>query len=338
MQENTPCRISGLQMSRTHTSQSTSIHHPGRDADATSALLRMGETVARVDTPVEQPDRQADSAVTTPFSPPAVAWQPGSGTVETGIGHVVDEPLLPDTAAAQVADGVRTSVPHPTGPLQLKPAWEVDYFRWPRLARRLLKMHFDLFDRIGQHAVEHMRPTRRRIGICSSFPREGKTTLAICLARWGALSGYRTLLVDADVDRPSLTNCSGLDIGYGWRQCLTGETPVTESMIRSVETGLTFIPASPGDSPAIHEKVLGGLCQMTCRMKYEFDFVMVDLGTIESICVHGTEGMDLVDSVLIARDPSRTSVGQMMDTRTVLHNLGMADTLVAANFARGKVA
>ncbi len=304
-------------------------------------VFPIGQRVARIDEATSPapaaPHISIAQGAPLPSSRVAV-WQLGSGTIEMGIGNIVDpRDPVPVATDSEIA-GTHTTVPVPVGPLNLKPAWEVDYFRWPRLARRLLKMHFELFDQIGHHLLEQMQPTRRRIGICSTFPREGKTTLAICLARWAALVGQRALLIDADVDRPHLTNGSGLDIGFGWRHCLDSDLPLSEAMIRSVETGLTFMPASTTTTAAVHNKILDRLCSITFQMKYEFDMVFIDLGTIDSICFHGSEGMDLVDSVLIARDPSRTSVGQMMDTRTVLHNLGMAETFVAQNFARGKVA
>ncbi len=300
--------------------------------------FRIGDKLVRVDAPnhvLAAPHRKLEKYAGVASRP--ASWGLGSGTIEIGINDAVETHREPNDAHAPVS-GTHTTVPVPTGPLNIKPAWEVDYFRWPRLARRLLKMHHDLFDQIGNCLLEQMEPTRRRIGICSTFPREGKTTLAICLARWAALTGYRVLLIDADIDRPHLTNCSGLDIGYGWGDVLNGDWPLSEALIRSVETGLTFLPASTNNPSLIHHKSLDRLCMISFQMKYEYDIVVMDLGTIEGICVHGTEGMDLVDTMLIARDPSTTSVGQMMDTRTVLHNLGMVKTFVAQNFARGKVA
>jgi hypothetical protein len=298
---------------------------------------RIGDKFVRVDNAVARGPAPAHFTTETGSVPGLAHPQaPGSGTIEMGIGHVVDNNVALQQAV-HVA-GTSTTVPIPTGPLNIRPSWEVDYFRWPRLVRRLLKLHFELFGQIGDHLLAHTAPTRRRIGICSSFPREGKTTLAICLARWAALSGYRTLLIDADVDRPQLTHCSGVDIGYGWRDAIQSDLLLSEVLIRSVESGLTLLPGTLSSRSLVHNKALDQLCTITFQMKYEFDIVVLDLGTIESICAHGSEGMDLVDTMLIARDPSRSSFGQTMDTRTVLHSLGVVNTFVAQNFARGKVA
>lgn len=158
--------------------------------------------------------------------------------------------------------------------------------------------------------------------------------MSICLARWAALARQRAVLIDADVDRPGLTTCSGLETGYGWLDVTESDSPLSEVMIRSVETGLTFIPASMSGKPALQQKVLNGLCSISFQMKYEFDMVFIDMGSIENICVHSSEGFDLVDYVVIVRDPSRTSVGQLMDTRKILANLGMNKTVVAENLAR----
>src|SRR5690606_13643539 len=47
-------------------------------------------------------------------------------------------------------------------------------------------------------------PLGRVVMVCSTNPEEGKTTLALALARAYALSGRATLLVDGDLRAPAL--------------------------------------------------------------------------------------------------------------------------------------
>jgi MinD-like ATPase involved in chromosome partitioning or flagellar assembly len=201
-----------------------------------------------------------------------------------------------------------------------------------------LNTHQQLFDQIGGRLLSDLQPTRARIGVCSTFPREGKTTIATCLARWAALSGKRTLLIDADIERPKMTVMCGLDCTFGWQSILDADIPASETMIRSIESGLVFMPSRAGAVPVITDKAIDRMSMITFQMKYEFDVVVIDMGTIDNICAHGTQGMDIVDAMLVTRDPSRTSVGQMMDTRRVLKNIGIGTTYVAQNFARQDVA
>lgn len=252
--------------------------------------------------------------------------------VTMGIGDVVQNNSVFQQIAKDMGDTKVGGTDDQAGPLNIRASWEVDRFRWPRLAKRFLISQPALFNQIGGSLLQAMEPTRSRIGICSTHRREGKSTIAICLARWAALQGKRALVIDADVENPQLTIMSGLNTSFGWKSALNNDIPLSEIMVRSSESSLVMIPAYPLGRPRIYEKSLDRLATITFQLKYEFDLVVIDTGTIENICVHGKEGMDLFDRMLIVRDSTRTSVGQLMETKQILKNLGIARTSVAENF------
>lgn len=257
-----------------------------------------------------------------------------SPTIEMGLGYIVQN----NEVLQSIATSMSRSRPRKgtsAGTLNFQPAWEVDYFRWPRLARNLLRLHYNVFDQIGNYLLSQTQVTQRRFGICSSFPREGKSTIAICLALWAAGKGLRSVLVDADVEKPGLTRYSGLDAHVaGWQDLLKPDLFVSEVLVRSVDDGLVFLPSAAGGKPALENKLLDTLAVIAFQLKYEFECVFLDLGTIDDICAHKTDKTDLADFVIVVRDPAKTSIGQVMDTRKVLGNLGLPNTVVAENLAR----
>ncbi|MDG2011872.1 MAG: hypothetical protein P8J33_00105 [Pirellulaceae bacterium] len=291
--------------------------------------VRIDSAVKRdVESPHVPLENIAMAALETPAT--ATAWNEGVGVVEMGWGNVVEN----NQAFQQAAQEAAARAPEVAQPRKIQPAWEVDYFRWPRLARKLLQTHPELFDQIGEQVLGDLQSTRSRIGVCSTFQREGKTTLATCLARWAALQGKRTLLIDADIERPKMTLMCGLSMTFGWQSLLETDIPASEAMVRSVESGLVFLPSRVNTQPLICNKSIDRLSMITFQMKYEFDVVVIDMGTIDNICAHGDPHMDVVDSMLVTRDPSRTSLGQVMDTRRVLENQGVKKSYVAQNFTR----
>ena len=257
----------------------------------------------------------------------------GAGVVEMGLGNVVENNAAFLQSSKEAARLEQSGQPSSK---VTKPAWEVDYFPWPRVSRKLLQTHQGLFDQIGEQVLEELQTSRSRIGVCSTFQREGKTTLATCLARWSALKGKRTLLIDADVERPKMTLMCGMDMAFGWQSLLDTDIPASEAMVRSVESGLIFMPSRVTVPSNMDAKSIDRLSMITFQMKYEFDVVVVDMGTIDNVCAHGDPAMDVVDAMLITRDPTKTSLGQAMDTRTVLENHGLKKIYVAQNFARPK--
>lgn len=81
--------------------------------------------------------------------------------------------------------------------------------------------------------------------VTSAQPSEGKTTSSFAIATGFARMGKRTLLIDADMRRPSLHRRVGLDNERGLSTLLTSKQPLTEVAIKLEQEFLSVLPAGP---------------------------------------------------------------------------------------------
>ena len=68
------------------------------------------------------------------------------------------------------------------------------------------------------------------IGITSSLPNEGKSTIASALAQASAMSGARTLLVDCDIRNPSLTRRFSPEAQEGLVELVLGQAELKDML------------------------------------------------------------------------------------------------------------
>lgn len=97
-----------------------------------------------------------------------------------------------------------------------------------------------------RHEID-MRPphaAHRAILLASSLPNEGKSLIASNLAHHYALTGARTLLVDADLRRRTLTRDLGVRMRPGLLDVVLGRIPLEEAILRDQLSGLHFLPAA----------------------------------------------------------------------------------------------
>lgn len=116
-----------------------------------------------------------------------------------------------------------------------------------------------------------------RVGITSSRPHEGKTTLALSLARASALAGTRTLLIDADVRRPAIAPMLNVEPGAGLINVLDGDVSLEAALLRDAVTGLMVLTVRPqsGASHDVFDKDRMDALARACDDR--FDLVIFDV-------------------------------------------------------------
>lgn len=79
--------------------------------------------------------------------------------------------------------------------------------------------------------------------VTSANASEGKSTVAIMLARVIAQSGQPTVLIDADLRRPSVAGVVGVDGSIGLSELLSGQVPIEDALRATDIPGLLVLPA-----------------------------------------------------------------------------------------------
>jgi capsular exopolysaccharide synthesis family protein len=140
----------------------------------------------------------------------------------------------------------------------------------------------------------------RCVMITSASGGEGKTTLAAQLGGRCATAGIRTLLIDADLRRATLSRLLDVPQGPGLVNVLSGASEVAEVVV-SIDTGgsLHLLPA--GMSGLDAGRVLHGpeLGQILEHLRQEFELILIDTPPVLPVADALTVGQ-WVDGSLIA--------------------------------------
>jgi succinoglycan biosynthesis transport protein ExoP len=120
------------------------------------------------------------------------------------------------------------------------------------------------------------------VGIVSALPGEGKTTVAAACAAFVARSGARTLLIDADLRNPSMTNTLGYGDKPGLLELVGGERPFDDLVISDSKYKFDFLPAPTRMKPSNSSDILNSqaMKQTLKSAKSNYDYVFVDLPPI----------------------------------------------------------
>jgi Mrp family chromosome partitioning ATPase len=265
------------------------------------------------------------SRVPVPHSKPAVE-----------INDVVEEAAAEEVAEANPeAKAPTIEPPAPTVPKRpYVPLWEVDRFTWPALCDKLMHDPNGYFASASNKLLSVVRGGLKVLGITGSRRGEGRTTLALCLARAAAQAGIHVALVDADFARPQLANMLGLETAYGWQEAATGKIPLSEAAVKSLADRLTVLPLEVSTSTS---KLSLADPRVTATLRATaatFELVIVDLGPL------GTSNEPLfppgencpLDAAVVVRDVRYALVNESRAAGDRLYDAGIEAVGIAENF------
>jgi polysaccharide biosynthesis transport protein len=169
------------------------------------------------------------------------------------------------------------------------------------------------------------------IVVTSSVPSEGKSTLALSLARVASSSGLKTVIVDGDLRRPNITKLLG-DVVFerGLLEALVEKKTVQHYLTKDPLTATMVLPCLK--SPANPAEVLASqtLKDLIGDLRKAFDLVIIDTAPI--LPVNDTRILcRLVDAILFVvrwettpREAAVNAVRLLSDVKAPLAGVAMA--------------
>jgi polysaccharide biosynthesis transport protein len=164
------------------------------------------------------------------------------------------------------------------------------------------------------------------IGIASSVPSEGKSTIALSLAQLIAHSGGRAILVDCDLRKPALSRALTPDAKAGFIEIVTGKATFEDVLWTEPTTGLAFLPTVLPSRVVHTSEILASddTRKMFERLREAYDYVIVDLSPLAPV-VDVRVMTPLIDSFVFVVDWGRTKIDivehALSTTRGVYDNL-----------------
>jgi len=146
------------------------------------------------------------------------------------------------------------------------------------------------------------------IGLTSSLPDEGKSTIAIALAQLAAQAAARTILVDCDLRNPKLSQdlCPRAELGV--LEVISGKVSLEEAIWKEKSTDLAFLPAVTGKYFLTNSnEILASAAtkKLFERLREIYDYVIVDVPPLEPL-VDVRATAHLVDSYVFVVQWGRT--------------------------------
>ena len=118
--------------------------------------------------------------------------------------------------------------------------------------------------------------SKQVLGFTSSSSGEGKTFCAINMATVMAMTGKRTVLIDADMRRPRVADYLGLQEGPGLSTYLIGECTLDQALRPSDIAGLDVITAGPLPPNPLELVEQPRLEKLFAELRTRYDQIVVD--------------------------------------------------------------
>jgi succinoglycan biosynthesis transport protein ExoP len=168
---------------------------------------------------------------------------------------------------------------------------------------RAIKVAADISGSIKQNKV---------IGITSSLPHEGKSTVASNFAELIAHGGRKVILIDGDLRNPTLSRKLVSKSDIGLLEVISGKVGLREAIYTDPMSGLAFLPAVIESRLAHSSEILASEAfrQLIDGLRKTYDYIIIDFPPLAPV-VDVRATTNLVDSYVFVIEWGRTRLNMV---------------------------
>lgn len=151
-----------------------------------------------------------------------------------------------------------------------------------------------------RNAIIHSskRQPLKCVGITSAMPGEGKSTIAANLAALFSITQGRTLLIDADIHRATVSGIFAPNAQVGLLEAVSGKVPYAEAILPGKGLAPDILPVAAAEETLSYEILAShDMTLMLRALRDEYEMILVDLPPVNPI-VDGAAIAALLDGVV----------------------------------------
>jgi succinoglycan biosynthesis transport protein ExoP len=160
------------------------------------------------------------------------------------------------------------------------------------------------------------------IGLTSSIPREGKSTLAAALAGQIAQVGGRVILVDCDLRNPALSRSLAPDAAFGVLEVISGRQSLDQAICKDPITGMAFLPTANASGVPNTDQILSSqaMKHLFDLLRSDYEYIIVDLSPLAPV-VDVRATTDLIDFYVFVVEWGATTIDVVQRTLQDAHRV-----------------
>jgi polysaccharide biosynthesis transport protein len=157
--------------------------------------------------------------------------------------------------------------------------------------------------------LEGLTKTNKVIGITSTLPNEGKSTIATNLAQLIAHAGRKVVLIDADLRNPSLSRAIAPSARAGLVELVSDKAEVSNVVWTDHSTGMQFVPVKlkRGLQHTNEFMASDAMKVWISQLRQHYDYIIVDLPPLAPV-VDVRSSAHLMDSIVLVVEWGVTNV------------------------------
>lgn len=213
------------------------------------------------------------------------------------------------------------------------PLWEVDRLQWPQVCMELSKTMDEVSSSVIDNLIKACQEGLQVLAITSPQSGEGTSTVACCMSMLAGKHGLNVALVDSNVENPSLSYQTNLELDVDWHEAVAKRMPLEEIAVHSVDDQVTLVPLLERlNAPELNEH---NVARMLQELAQSFDLVVVDLGNMSSPknMVRKLGELGVINAVVAVVDRRLSSPDRIESCLRQIRQTGIASIGLVENFA-----